>query len=152
MNSALPVLRSDASPQLLAIVKEFEERCEKWADDLRLVRFTRDVAVWGVLTEIIDLIEQQVKQFGHGSRRQREAMINLGRAGARLLGEMKAMNFASGDSWLRWTPELRETTQEAILTTHNCEAFVGCFVTWHHNRRAVEILSLPDCALAFLLR
>jgi hypothetical protein len=141
MNLDFPVLRSDASPQVLTIVKQFEERCEQWADKLTLVRFTRDVAVWGVLTEIIDLIEQQVKQFGHGSRQQREAMINLGRAGARLLGEMEAMKFVSGDSWLRWTQELRETTQEAILTTHNCEAFVGSFVTWHHNRRAVEILS-----------
>jgi hypothetical protein len=141
MNSAVPVLRSDASPQVLTTVKEFEERCDKWAERLRLVRFAHDVAVWGVLTEIIDLIEQQVKQFGHGSWRQREAMINLGRAGARLLGEMEAMDFASGDTWLRWTLELREASQEAILTTHNCEAFVGCFVTWHHNRRAVEILS-----------
>jgi hypothetical protein len=138
----LPILKSDASPKVVALVKEIEDRCEKWAANLALVSdFPHDTAVWGILTQIIDLIEQQIKQFGHGSQQQREAMINLGRAGARLLNEISAMKLTNSDSWLRWTSGLRESSRQAVLTSHNCENFEGCFITWHQNRRAVEVLS-----------
>lgn len=136
-----PTLKSDASPHVVALVDQIEVRCNGWAENLTLLGSSHDVAVWGVLTQIIDLVEQQITQFGHGSQQQREAMLNLGRAGARLLDNIWAMKLSRGDNWLRWTSELRESTNQAVLAAHNCEAFVGCFVTWHQNRRAVEILS-----------
>jgi hypothetical protein len=86
-----PTLKSDASPQVVALVEQIEMQCDGWAESLTLLGSTHDVAVWGVLTQIIDLVEQQIKQFGHGSQQQREAMISLGRAGARLLDKICTM-------------------------------------------------------------
>jgi hypothetical protein len=106
-----PQLKSDASPHVVALVQQTELRCDGWADNLTLLGSTHDVAVWGELTQIIDLVEQQIKQFGHGSQQQREAMISLGRAGARLLDKSCVMKLSRGDSWLRWTSELREINE-----------------------------------------
>src|ERR1039458_3587602 len=119
-----PKLKSDAIPQVVALVEQIEVRCDGWAENLTLLGSTHDVAVWGVLTHIIDLVEQQIKQFGRGSQQQREAMISLGRAGARLLGKICAMKLSRGDSWLRWTSELRESTKQAALAAHNPAPFV----------------------------
>jgi hypothetical protein len=46
--------------------------------------FTYDVAAWVPLPSIIDLIERQIEKYGHGSWEQRDAISNLGRAGALL--------------------------------------------------------------------
>ena len=62
-----PQLKSDASLQVIALVEQIEVRCDGWAENLTLLGSSQDVAVWGVLTQIIDLVEQQIKQFGHGA-------------------------------------------------------------------------------------
>jgi hypothetical protein len=99
------------------------------------------VAVWGVLTQIVDLIEQQITEFGHGSQEQREAMMNLGRAGSLLLDRLRGTKLPTKTALLRWTPELKETSRQAVLAAHNCETFISCFTMWHKYRYAVEILS-----------
>jgi hypothetical protein len=137
----LPKLKRDAAPELVAHIDQIEQQCDAWADNLVLFRSCHDVAAWGVLTQIIDLIEQQVRQYGHGSYQQREAMINLGRAGALLLNRIRSSHLAVRDAWLRWTPELKDATREAVFAAHNCETFASCFTTWHQNRRSVELLS-----------
>jgi hypothetical protein len=133
-------LKSEASAQVVELLHAAEERCEDWAQNLALVNCGHDAATWGVLTQIIRLVEDQIKHFGHGSQQQREAMINLGRAGASLLGKLRAMNLPDG-GLLRWTSELREATERAVLTTHGFETFLGCFTGWHQNRMAVEVIS-----------
>ncbi|HLM82129.1 MAG TPA: hypothetical protein VK302_16115 [Terriglobales bacterium] len=141
VNMASPVLKSDASPQLVAQVQNIEDQSDKWADGFALAEFTRDVAVWGTLTQVIDLIEQWIAHYGHGSQEHREAMINLGRAGALLLHELHGTHLPAKAVWLKWTPELKETTKQAVLAAHNREIFISSFTMWHKYRRAVEILS-----------
>jgi hypothetical protein len=136
-----PTLKSAASTEIVELVKEAESRCDNWAQNLRLMSFPHDVAAWGALTQIVVLIEQQIQQFGHGSVQQRDAMSNLGRAGARLLGTLRTMQLPKEGPWLRWTSELRQATNQAVLAAHNCENFTGCFTAWHQNRMAVEIIS-----------
>jgi len=142
-----PVLKCQASPQFIAKVQEIEDRCNTWAENLALAGFTHDTAVWGSLTQLVDLIEQQVGKFGHGSQQQREAMINLGRAGALLLNTLRGTNLAVKEPLLRWTSELRRASNQAVLLAHNCETFISCFTMWHKNRYAVEVLS--DASLRF---
>ena len=122
-------------------MKEVEGRCDNWAKNLRRLNFPHDVAAWGTLTQIVDLIEQSIQQFGHGSIQQRDAMINLGRAGAQLLGTLRTMQLPIDGTWLRWTPELRIATNEAVRAAHNCENFAGCFIAWHQDRMEVDIIS-----------
>jgi len=138
---ASPVLKSDASPQLVAQVQNIEDQSDKWADGFALAEFTHDVAVWGTLTQVIDLIEQWIAHYSHGSQEHREAMINLGRAGALLLHELHGTHLPAKAVWLKWTPELKETTKQAVLAAHNREIFISSFTMWHKYRRAVEILS-----------
>lgn|ERR1039458_7957652 len=147
-----PTLQSDASPQLIELMKQIEDRCDEWAEHLALVGFTLDVAVWGTLTQIIDLIEQQIQQFGHGSQQQKEAMINLGRAGARLLGEIRSMELPIRESWFRWTTELKEASRQAVLTAHNCEAFVGGLRPGTRIGERLKFCHQRDFGLPFLRR
>ena len=77
-NSTIPVLERDASPELISLVAQVEAECDKWIESFSLSAFTHDVAVWGVMTQIIDMIEQEINRWGHGSQQQRETMINLG--------------------------------------------------------------------------
>ena len=149
---ARPVLESDASPQLAAQVQEIEDRCDKWADGLALTGFTHDIAAWGALTQVVDLVERQIKEYGHGSQEQREAMLNLGRAGALLLDKLRAPTLPMKPVWLRWTPELKEASQQAVLTAHNCGAFITCFTMWHKDRYAVEVISPTHLPLAPLVQ
>lgn len=137
----MPVLKCDASPQLVAQVLEVENRCNHWADGLALAAFPHDTAAWGILTQIVDLIEQQIKEYGHGSQEQREAMMNLGRAGALLLDKFRGGSLPAKATWLRWTPDLKEASRQAVLTAHNCGSFITCFTMWHKHRYAVEVLS-----------
>ncbi len=141
---AVPVIKCDASSEVVAQVQGIEDRCNNWADGLALNSCTCDAAAWGVLTQAVDLIEQEIKDYGHGSQEQREAMINLGRAGALLLGKLHEAPLPAKVPWLRWTTELKEATRQAVLTAHNCGAFINCFTMWHKHRYAVEILS-PTC-------
>ena len=136
-----PVLKCDASPQIVARVREIENHCNKWADGLALADYTHDAAVWGVLAQIVDLIEQQIGKYGHGSQGQREAMMNLGRAGSLLIDKLRGTKLPTKAAWLRWTPELKEASRQAVLSAHNCETFITCFTMWHKERCAVEILS-----------
>jgi hypothetical protein len=137
----LPKLKCDAPPELVEQVRKIEERCDSWADNLTLLSFSYDVAAWGVLTQIIDLIEQQIRGHGHGSPEQRDAMINLGLAGALLLDRLRSLELPTKDGWLRWTQELKDASKDAVLSAHNCMAFISCFTTWHQDRRAISVLS-----------
>ena len=138
---ASPVLKCQASPQFIAKVQEIEDRCNTWAEGLALAGFSHDTAVWGSLTQVVDLIEQQVAKFGHGSQQQREAMINLGRAGSLLLSTLRGTKLPMKEPLLRWTSELKQASNQAVLLAHNCETFISCFTMWHKNRYAVEVLS-----------
>lgn len=136
-----PTLYDDASSELIEQIKQIENRCDKWADSLALSDFTYDVAAWGALTSIIDLIERQIEQYGHGSWEQRYAMSNLGRAGALLLDTLRKRQLPPKQVWLRWTQQLKEASGQAIEAARQCDGFIGCFTLWHQNRQAVEILS-----------
>jgi len=136
-----PKSYSDASGALVAQVKQIEDRCNKWADNLALANFTHDVAAWGTLTGIVELIEQQVEKYGHGSWEQRYAISNLGRAGALLLGTLRQAKLPSKDVWLRWTQELKAASAQAIDTARHCDGFIGCFTLWYQNRQVIEVLS-----------
>jgi hypothetical protein len=144
---APPTLKRDASPELVAKVQEIEDRCDKWTESLPLAGYGHEVAAWGVLTQMINLVEEYVRDYGHGSQRQREAMTNLGRAGSALLDWLVKVKPTERNSWLRWTPDLASASKEAIFAAHNYEAFVSCFTMWHKNRMTVELLS--DTRLRF---
>lgn len=136
-----PTLYNDASSELIAQIKQIENQCDKWADSLALNDFTYDVAAWGALTSIIDLIERQIEKYGHGSWEQRYAISNLGRAGALLLDTLSKRQLPPKQVWLRWTQQLKEASAQAIEAARQCDGFIGCFTLWHQNRQAVEILS-----------
>jgi len=112
-----------------------------WLDGQAILDFPRDAAVWGVLTQVTELIEQHIEQYGHGSQKQREAMINLGRDGALLLENLLRREFPQKAAWLRWTPALREAAKVAVLSAHNYQTFASCFRMWHKGRQRVEVLS-----------
>jgi len=136
-----PTLKRDASADLVAQVQRIEDQSDKWSDSLALAGFTHDVATWGVLTQIIDVIEQYITKYGHGSQEQRETMMNLGRAGSLLFDWLRKDNLPDHGSWPRWTQALADATREAVFAAHNYEIFVSCFSAWHKDRMAVEILS-----------
>lgn len=141
ISMTLPVLKRDAPADLLTRMKQIEERCDTWADNLQLFGWTRDAASWGTLTQIIELIEQHVARYGQASREHRNVMIRLGPAGASLLNRILSSSQATKKSWLRWTDELRTASNDAVLAEERAETFSYCFITWHQNRRAVELLS-----------
>jgi hypothetical protein len=135
------VLKSDAPLELITQVKEIEDQSDKWSRDLGLATFTHDVAVWGALTQIILLIEQHIGQHGHGSQKHREAMINLGRAGALLVDELRRSALPDKPVWLKWTPQLAVATQQAVMAAYHRDIFISTFTMWHRFRRTVEIIS-----------
>src|SRR5450755_1741601 len=135
------VLKSDAPSDLIAQVKEIEDQSDEWSRDPGLATFTHDVAVWGALTQIILLIEQQIGQHGHGSQKHREAMINLGRAGALLIDELRRSVLPDKPVWLKWTPPVAAATQQAVMAARNRDIFISTFTMWHRFRRTVEVLS-----------
>jgi len=137
----MPKLKCDAPPELVEQVRKIEEQCDSWANRLTILSFSYDVAAWGVLTQMIDLIEQQIRAYGHGSPEQRDAMINLGLASALLLDRLSSLDLPRKERWLRWTQELKDASKEAVFAAHSCMAFSSCFTTWHQDRRAVSVLS-----------
>ncbi len=144
---ASPTLERDASPGLIAQVQQIEDRCDKWAETLALAGYGYDVAVWGVLTQMIILIEEYIRDYGHGSQMQREAMTNLGKAGSLLLDWLEKAKPPEKNLWRRWTPDLADASKDAVFAAHNYGAFVSCFTMWHKNRMTVEVLS--DTRLRF---
>src|ERR1700722_4519266 len=136
-----PVLKSEAPPELTAQVQQVEDQSDEWSRDLSLGNFTHDVAVWGALTQIISLIEGQIGQHGHGSQKHREAMINLGRAGALLIDELRRSALPDKPVWLKWTESLAGATQQAVMAPRNRDIFISTFTIWHRFRRTVEVLS-----------
>ncbi|MFZ0321667.1 MAG: hypothetical protein WAL56_21265 [Candidatus Sulfotelmatobacter sp.] len=138
---ALPTMKRDASPELLAQVKAIESCSDKWSSSLALAGYTYDVAAWGILTQMIGIVEEHITRFGHGSQEQREAMINLGRAGGLLLDWLSNAKLPQEGPWRRWTAALAGATKEAVLAAHNYGAFVSCFTMWYRNRMTVEVLS-----------
>ena len=135
------VLKSEAPPELIAQVQQLEDQSDEWSRALSLTTFTHDVAVWGALTQIILLIEGQIGQHGHGSQKHREAMINLGRAGALLIDELRRSPPPDKPVWLKWTDPLADATQQAVMSARNRDIFISTFTMWHRFRRTVEILS-----------
>lgn len=147
---APPILKRDASPDMISDVKKIEEQSDKWAGDLALADFTHDVAAWGTLTQIINLIEQQIQRYSHGSQEQLEAMINLGRAAALLIAWLRGAQLPIKEVLLRWTLDLREATQGAVFAAHNYETFVSCLSMWHKDRMMAEMLSPTHIRLSIL--
>jgi len=135
------VLKSDAPSEFIAQVQQVEDQSDKWSRNLSLATFTHDVAVWGALTQIILLVEYQIAQHDHGSQKHREAMMNLGRAGALLIDELRRSALPNKPVWLKWTPPLANASHQAIMAAFHRDIFISTFTMWHRFRRTAEILS-----------
>ena len=63
------LLNRDASPELANLAQHIEDQSDKWSDNLALSDFPHDAAVWGVLTQLIGLIEGAAEKHGFASQR-----------------------------------------------------------------------------------
>jgi hypothetical protein len=86
-------LKCDAPSEAIRQIKAIEDQADKWIDRLILGSYSHDAAVWAALTQIVALTEEYIVGYGHGSQEQREAMINLARAGALLVGMLGKSGF-----------------------------------------------------------
>jgi hypothetical protein len=136
-----PTLKSTTPPGLLADIQKIEDRSDTWFSNLSITNFGYDAAAWGVLTQVIWLIEDAAERFGFASQEQREVMMNLGRSAALLLDRLRSTDLPNTTAWRRWTSPLAEASKAAVMAAHNYEGFVACFTMWHKNRMAAEVLS-----------
>lgn len=135
------LLESESSPTIRALAQQIEAQSDQWSQGLAITGFPVDAATWGVLTGITLLIEEVIEKEGFGSRRHREAMINLSRSAALLLDWLRKAELAQKEPLLRWTFSLSQAVREAELAARNYESFVMCFTMFHKERMSVEVLS-----------
>jgi hypothetical protein len=135
------LLNRDASPELIDLAQHIEDQSDKWSDNLAISNFAHDVAVWGVLTQLVGLIEAAAEKHGFASQRHREYMINLSRSGTLLLDFLRKANLPNTPILLRWTAALADSTKQAVWAAHNYEIFVSSFRLWHKDHISAEVLS-----------
>lgn len=139
-----PNLKRDAPPEAIRQIQAIEDQADKWIDHLVLSSYSHDAAVWAALTQIVALTEEYIVGYGHGSQEQREAMINLARAGALLVETIGRVELPTKKAWLRWTDELRRASRDAVLAAHQYNSFILCYSMWHRHQMLAELVS-PTC-------
>jgi hypothetical protein len=135
------LLESESSPSIRALTQQIETQSDQWWRGLAITGFPIDAATWGVLTGITLLVEEVIEKEGFGSRRHREAMINLSRSATLLLDWLRTAELAQKEPLLRWTSSLSQAVREAEHAARNYESFVMCFTMFHKERMSVEVLA-----------
>src|SRR5664280_3519243 len=98
-----PVLKRDASPEVICTVDQIEKRSDTWFSGMAIGSYPHDLAGWGILTRIVGLIEDSVEKSGFGSQRHRETMMNLARCPPLILERLREQRLPEREFLLRWT-------------------------------------------------
>src|SRR5579884_1962124 len=78
----MPVPHKDAAPELVAAVDRIEAVGDQCHRTLQLLRSSRNLATWAVLTGVVAEAEAQQARWGQDSPHLDAALINLGRTSA----------------------------------------------------------------------
>ena len=138
----MPVLHKDAAPELVAAVDRIEAVGDQCYSVLQLLRSSRNLAAWAVLTGVVAEAEAQQGRWGQDSPHLDAALINLGRTSALAVRWITA--HAKPPSRLatnyRWTPALEAGVKEMAHVALQYHTFENCFPMWHRDRLLADLL------------
>src|SRR5579862_6284122 len=138
----LPVLKKDAPTEMIAALQALEDRADRCAESLQLLRRPWNIAVWGMLVGGIRLVEQEIAAWGDNSARLTATLINVGRLVPIAIKWAVARGLpASRLASQRWTFSLQTAVDEAVDVARNYDNFLVAFPLWHKDRYAAELLA-----------
>lgn len=138
-----PVLKSNASPELIQAVQEIELASDQCYADLALLNLPGNLAIWSLLTYLIrEHTEVELNGHGPGSHDFTGLIINASRAIS------TAINWVSKHGRppsrlvrLASTGATQESSRAAFAVAHNYNAFQSCLPMWHRDRYAAQVLT-----------
>lgn len=137
-----PQTIKDAPREVVEAIKAVERRADDCYKTLALLSLPANLAIWGLLTEGIRLIEGAMATHGDNCHDLDASLINVGRGVATAIKWVLAhgrppSNLAS----LRWTPEFARKAEQAVQTALQYAAFETAFPMWHKSRYAAQLIS-----------
>jgi hypothetical protein len=144
MNADTPLMgqftESAAPPGFLAAVQRIEDQADQCYQSLAVLSFPRNLAVWATLTRIIVRIEGVIADKGYGSQAHLAVMLNLGRAGPRVIDWISRYGNKTvvPKRALKWEPIIFHAADQALLVAIHYDAFPSTFPLWHKNLLRAE--------------
>src|SRR6476469_466321 len=138
----MPWIKGDAPKAVVDAVARTESEADEAFRSLAILQQPWNVAVWGLLTGVIGLIENEIAKVGDNSPHLDAALINAGIFLPIAIDWVRdAGRRPSSLSKRRWTPKLRAGVKDALFAAVQYAGFMSCFPMWHENRYAADLLS-----------
>lgn len=138
----MPVLKSNASQDILTAVQEIETRADDCWRSLSLLRMPANVAAWGLLTGGIARVEREQAARGSGTQHFHALLANLGRLLS--IGTKWAGTHAPEPTQrLRrdWSHEVEAAVEEALAAAAQYSHFENCLQGFHKDCYAVDVIN-----------
>jgi len=139
---AMPFLKNEAPPELVESVGRIESCADACHTSLPLLKIPSNIAVWGLLTGSIGIVEEAAAEYSQHSKDFSAALVNISRFTPIAL--KWAINYGKAASRVahrRWTTALREAVDHTLSVANQYGAFCSCLPMWHKNRYAAEAVS-----------
>jgi hypothetical protein len=135
-------IKSAAPHDFVTAVQQIEDRADECPRHLALLGLPRNLAIWTVLTRIIDKIERVIAEKGFGTPAHIAVMLNLSRAGSQVInwiGKFDNELFVPARA-MRWEVTLLGAIDQALSVALSYSAFTSTFPLWHKNLLSAELI------------
>ena len=137
-----PQTIKESAPETVEAIKAIERQADDCYKSLELLTVPGNLAIWGVLTEGIRLIEQAMAAHGDNSSDLDASLINLGRSLTTAIKWILAHGKAPSKlAAFRWTPDFARRAEQTVLTALQYASFETAFPMWHKDRYAAQLKS-----------
>lgn len=128
-------LKSNSPKEFAELVARLEGQADACFENLAIYQFPKNAAIWAVLAQAVERIENAARTRGYGSQSQLEAMINLAHAVALLTRWVRTRGMVRPESKppAHLNRQLAEAARQAIQTALNYVPFISNFSLWHRD-------------------
>jgi len=136
-----PCFKRDASPGLVESVRRIEKQADACHDSLAILGIPSNVALWGLLTGSVSVLEELAARHGDQSKAFSVALDNVSRFAP--IAMKWVVEYGKPPSSLaqrRWIA-LTMKSERALSVADKYSAFCACLPMWHKNRLAAEVAS-----------
>jgi len=138
----MPWLKSEAPPELVALVDRIEAVADAHVEQFSLRRFPSNVGTWALLAHGIDRIEEAHSAYGPNSGHFNAGLINVGRVLPTAIKWIaSSAKPPSSLTKRQWTPSIARAAAETFELAREYDGFQTCMPMWHSDRYFGEVIS-----------
>jgi hypothetical protein len=138
----MPWLKSEAPPELVALVEPIEAVADAHVEQFSLRRFPSNLGTWALLADGINRVEEAHSAYGPNSDHFNAGLINIGRILPTAI-KWIASSAKPPSSLMRrqWTPGITRAAADTFDLAREYERFQTCMPMWHSDRYLAEAIS-----------